>query len=365
METMTQPACAAGHILDSSLLDDVSKAVIRVHAARHAEAFDRYVVSRTRLATLTIHSIESDPVSVSRLNDDIMEDRIFDVLLHVQIHGSAEITQGGKTFSLSPGAVAIVPGGIPYHVCYPEKGRKIILRIPHRVFHERVLGREVRDFGATVFSGNGLVPVIIELLKSITLEKEGDLSEIEQFTLAESFLALVGAVVRSRSAPNPNDGDKNRSARLCRIFSYLEENFSNHELTPTRIAEANHVSLRHLHGLFKESGTTVSKWIWDRRLRAGREDLLDPKLANLTVCDIAFRRGFSDSAHFSRAFKERFGISPRDLRTKARLGSAACETVRNEKSPAAGSAIAPPPPGMERLPGGQGLASASVSIATR
>ncbi|HJW27566.1 MAG TPA: helix-turn-helix domain-containing protein, partial [Rhodocyclaceae bacterium] len=289
------------------LLGDVSNAVIRVQAQQHAEAFDHYAVSRIRLSTLTIHAIESDPVSISRRDEDILEDRIFDVLLHVQVQGSAEITQGGRTFSLGPGAVAVVPGGIPYHVCYPEKGRKIILRIPHRVFHERVLGREVRDFGAMVFSGSGLVPVVIDLLKSMTLEKEGDLSEVEQFTLAESFLALVGAVVRSRSIPGSKDGEKNRSARLCRILSYLEENFSDHELTPARVADANLVSLRHLHGLFKESGTTVSKWIWDRRLRAGREDLLDPKLANLTICDIAFRRGFSDSAHFSRAFKERFG----------------------------------------------------------
>ncbi|HJW27558.1 MAG TPA: helix-turn-helix domain-containing protein [Rhodocyclaceae bacterium] len=302
-------------------LGDVSNAVIRVQAQRHAEAFDHYAVSRIRLATLTIHSIESDPVSISRRDEDILEDRIFDVLLHVQVQGSAEITQGGRTFNLSPGAIAIVPGGIPYHVCYPEKGRKIILRIPHRVFHERVLGREVRDFGATVFSGDGLVPVVIDLLKSMTLEKEGALSEVEQFTLAESFLALVGTVVRSRRTPGPKDVERNRSARLCRILSYLEEHFSDHELTPARVAEANMVSLRHLHGLFKESGTTVSRWIWDRRLRAGREDLLDPKLATLTICDIAFRRGFSDSAHFSRAFKERFGISPCHLRAKGRSGS--------------------------------------------
>ncbi|MDR2187743.1 MAG: helix-turn-helix domain-containing protein [Azonexus sp.] len=319
----------AGHFLGPSLLDDVSKAVIRVHAQRHTGTFDHYVVNRIKLAGLIIHFIESDPVYISRLNEDILEDRVFDLLLHVQIHGSAEITQGDRTFCLGPGAVAIVPGNIPYQVCYPEKGSKIILRIPHRVFHERVLGHEVRDFGATVLYGSGLVPVIIDLLKSITLEKEGNLSEIEQFTLAESFLSLVGAVVRSRNTPTPNSGDKNRAARLCRILSYLEENFSDHELTPARVAEANHVSVRHLHGLFKESGTTVSKWIWDRRLKAGREDLLDPKLSNLTVCDIAFRRGFSDSAHFSRAFKERFGISPGHLRLKARLGAVADKVAAN------------------------------------
>lgn len=298
-------------------LDDVSNAVVRVHAEKNAGLFDHYAVSYVKLATLTIHRIESDPVTVSRRDEDIIADHIFDLLLHVQIEGTAVITQGEKVFTLERDSIAIVPGGIPYSVNYPERGSKIILRIPHRVFHERVLGREVRDFGATLFSGGGLVPIIINLLKSLTLDERKELTEIEQFTLADSFLALVGAVVRSRSKCGVDEPERNHSARLCRILSYLEENFSDHELTPTKIADANFVSVRHLHGLFKQCGTTVSKWIWDRRLKAGREDLLDSSMASLTICEIAYRRGFNDSAHFSRAFKDRFGISPGQLRTKA------------------------------------------------
>ncbi|CAB1368433.1 conserved protein of unknown function [Denitratisoma oestradiolicum] len=301
-------------------LDNVANSVVRVLAQRHAEPFGHYAVSRFKLATLTIHCIESDPVTVCRRDEDILADRVFDLLLHVQLEGTAVISQGEREFTLGQDAFAIVPGGIPYSVNYPEKGSKIILRIPHRIFHERVLGREVRDFGAAVFDGGGLVPVVINLLKSLTLEAEGDLTDIEQYTLSESFLALVGAVVRSRAKSNSKDNEKNQSARLCRILSYLEEHFTDHELTPTKIAEANFISVRHLHGLFQQSGMTVSKWIWDRRLKAGREDLLDQAMASLTICEIAYRRGFNDSAHFSRAFKDRFGISPGHLRTKARNG---------------------------------------------
>jgi len=177
----------------------------------------------------------------------------------------------------------------------------------------------LRDFGATILTGGGLVPVVICLLKSLTQEREGALSETEQFTLADSFLALVGAVLRSRNKRDSRENE-NQSARLSGILSYLEENFSDHELTPTRIANANFISVRHLHGLFRQCGMTVSKWIWDRRLKAGREDLLDPAMASLTICEIAYRRGFNDSAHFSRSFKDRFGLSPGLLRAKGREG---------------------------------------------
>lgn len=302
------------------LFDDVANAVVRVEPRAHdREPFDHYVVNRVKLASLTIHCIESDPVTVFRRGEDILADRVFDVLVHVQLEGQAQITQGDQTFTLGGNAIAIVPGGIPYQVDYPEKGRKIILRIPHRVFHERVMGREACEFGASLLGGGGLVPVIIDLIKSMTLGREGELTDIEQFTVADSFLALMGAVLRSRCG-NQKDSPRSHSARLCRILAYLEESFSDHSLTPTKIASANFVSVRHLHGLFRECGTSVTKWIWDRRLRAGREDLVDPAMNALTISEIAYRRGFNDSAHFSRAFKTRFGIPPGQLRNKAQHG---------------------------------------------
>lgn len=101
---------------------------------------------------------------------------------------------------------------------------------------------------------------------------------------------------------------------MSRILSYLEENYTNHDLTPARVAEANAVSTRHLHNLFQHSGTTVTRWIWERRLKAAREDLLNPSMADKSITEIAYQRGFNDSAHFSRTFKSRFEISPSHLR---------------------------------------------------
>jgi AraC-like DNA-binding protein len=89
------------------------------------------------------------------------------------------------------------------------------------------------------------------------------------------------------------------------------------DITPESIAQANGISMRYLHSLFQQSGMTVCKWIWERRLKATREDLLDPTMEKSRVSEIAFRRGFNDPAHFSRAFKERFGLSPSQLRSKA------------------------------------------------
>jgi AraC-like DNA-binding protein len=105
---------------------------------------------------------------------------------------------------------------------------------------------------------------------------------------------------------------------LNRIYAYLEENYMDSDLTPGKVARANKISTRYLHSLFSQSGTTLLKWVWERRLRAARSDLLDPSQVQSRISEIAFRRGFNDSAHFSRSFRNRFGISPTELRQRAK-----------------------------------------------
>jgi AraC family transcriptional regulator, positive regulator of tynA and feaB len=49
---------------------------------------------------------------------------------------------------------------------------------------------------------------------------------------------------------------------------------------------------------------------WQRRLIRCAEALRDPSRAHLSVTDICFSYGFSSSSHFSRLFKDRFGVPP-------------------------------------------------------
>jgi len=48
-----------------------------------------------------------------------------------------------------------------------------------------------------------------------------------------------------------------------------------------------------------------------------------------TITEIAFFWGFSDSAHFSRSFRRRFGISPRIFR--AQTGLKTWDTEKNQE----------------------------------
>jgi AraC-like DNA-binding protein len=55
-----------------------------------------------------------------------------------------------------------------------------------------------------------------------------------------------------------------------------------------------------------------------RRSRGRRSEqlpLADPAERDRSVSEIAYHWGFNDAAHFSRTFKARFGMSPRDARS--------------------------------------------------
>jgi AraC-like DNA-binding protein len=285
-----------------------------------ASGLDNFSIKQVPFAKLGVYDLEIDPMTVHRGQEDIIRDSVDDYFLTTQLEGMAVIKQGKTEFTLKPGELAIIAGGLPYSITYTEHSRRLILRIPNHVLHERLLSKDDHHFNARVLSSSGLVPIVIDLLKSLTLEAE-QLTETEQYTLAESFLELTAAVLRS-SADQEVEKNAKQSALLRRILMFMEKHYMDCDLTPEKVAQANGISMRYLHSLFQQSGMTVCKWIWERRLKATREDLLDPAMEKNRISEIAFRRGFNDPAHFSRAFKERFGLSPSQLRSKA-TGAAA------------------------------------------
>jgi AraC-like DNA-binding protein len=108
-----------------------------------------------------------------------------------------------------------------------------------------------------------------------------------------------------------------RQALRARIDAFIESHLGDPALTPAAVAAAHHISLRYLHKLFEPHG--VAGWIRQRRLERCRDDLLDLAQADRPVAGIAARWGFSSAAHFSRVFREAYGLPPAEFRRTRRL----------------------------------------------
>jgi len=102
-----------------------------------------------------------------------------------------------------------------------------------------------------------------------------------------------------------------RDDPLMRVKAYIEAKLADPELSVERIAHACGISVRGLHRHFAEDPAgSVSRYLWQRRLIRCAEALRDPSQAHHSITDVCFSYGFSSSSHFSRLFKDQFGVSP-------------------------------------------------------
>jgi AraC-like DNA-binding protein len=108
--------------------------------------------------------------------------------------------------------------------------------------------------------------------------------------------------------------DVRRDNMVERVRAFIESHLSDPALTPAAVAAAHHISLRYLHKLFEPEPHGVAGLIRQRRLERCRHDLLDAAQADRPVSGIAAHWGFSSAAHFSRVFREVYGLPPAEFR---------------------------------------------------
>jgi len=102
---------------------------------------------------------------------------------------------------------------------------------------------------------------------------------------------------------------------LERIDAFVRQHLRDPDLSIDRIAADLRCTKRYLHKIFRGRGETLSQYIRGLRLERCAADLSNPELAGHSITELSYRWGFSDSAHFSRTFKTRFGVPPRSYRT--------------------------------------------------
>jgi transcriptional regulator GlxA family with amidase domain len=102
---------------------------------------------------------------------------------------------------------------------------------------------------------------------------------------------------------------------LIKAIKFMESRFDE-PIGVETVAGVAGMSARHLQRLFAQHlGTTVEKYLFSLRLDRGRELL---RQSNLPVLGVALASGFSTASHFSRSYKGKFGLAPREERRVAR-----------------------------------------------
>jgi len=116
-----------------------------------------------------------------------------------------------------------------------------------------------------------------------------------------------------------------QQALFERAIHHIRDNLGSPELSPDSICRALNVSRPHLYRAFKDKGG-VMRGILDQRLRVAFHELTNPVNRAETIGSIAFRCGFGSDAHFTRLFRQTFGVRPTDVREAPPMARAAASS---------------------------------------
>lgn len=136
---------------------------------------------------------------------------------------------------------------------------------------------------------------------------------------AKALLALLGGAIQAHAAPVSDDPRPVEKMLLASGRQFIEQRLDDVDLTPEAVRRHLGVSRSLLYKVFEPLGG-VSAFIQGRRLDQAFDAILQDRAEQHTLGEIAYRHGFRSDAHFSRAFRGRFGVTPGRLR---RLGEAA------------------------------------------
>ena len=262
------------------------------------------------ISELDLALVRADPMRASRGWKHIERSDSDEYFIGLHLRGVAVGDQDGRRAVLRPGDFALFDSARPYRIEFRNRGlfEHLIVRIPRRQLESRC---------ATLACATAVaVRAASEpgRLVSPSLATLAALSESEAFV--DPVLDLLGRALSLASgsvlAPVP------RTERtLTELKRFTLSHLGDPELSPGQVASGCFVSVRQLHRLFSREHMTFGAFLKETRLRLCRRDLNDPRLANLTIGEIARHHGYRSAATFSRAFAERYGVGPRACRRAA------------------------------------------------
>lgn len=99
---------------------------------------------------------------------------------------------------------------------------------------------------------------------------------------------------------------------ITRVVKYIDDNLDQ-ELSVERLADVALFSKFHFHRIFKGAvGESLTAYVIRRRLE--RAIFLFKSRGDLTVTQVALEVGFNSPEHFSRSFKDKFGVTAQAYR---------------------------------------------------
>ncbi|WEK51659.1 MAG: helix-turn-helix domain-containing protein [Candidatus Kaistia colombiensis] len=273
-----------------------------------ARAFEGSVRSR-RFGSLLVAATAFSQHEFKRDHRVIARSDLDNYLIQVVTSGTMRGDFGGVSVAVQAGDICIVDLARTFSSLV-STGTRTMISIPRLRLEQAVSARNLH--GTVLRADGSMTRLLVTYLTGLRAQSE-PLSAAQADKVLEALVALLAAALSGGPASEAPDCVPLRAALRQRTLDFIAGNLHLPELSPDDIARRLNVSRSHLYRAFAEDGG-VATVLRHKRLDLALLQLTSPTAHSGSIADVAHRLGFSSANQFLRAFRARFGVTPREVK---------------------------------------------------
>lgn len=276
----------------------------------------------------------ASPQHFERSGQMIRQDQVDSLLLVLMVRGSAHWSGKHQQLSIQSGDLLLLDNQDSSQSEWTAH-QQIYAAIPRDLL--KAAGWAAPQT-SVLRAGDPRAVLLSQHLRTLWRLPQSDSSGLKP-ELALGLASLTGLYFRNQHPLQAAELEDSRGALLLSIRQWLDSNLYRSDLDAASIAANFHLSRSSLYELFKPWGG-IRTYLQARRLERARE-ILETADARNSISQLAIQLGFRSVSSFSRAFRDRWGLSPKQARQQAgsrsnpaprTLGTAAAAGAADETS---------------------------------
>jgi AraC-like DNA-binding protein len=243
-----------------------------------------------------------------------------DVVLIAGLTPGYEVRHLGRTLNMKCGEAVILTGAEPASFGGPAQNSVSLLRVPVRLLSPLVADLD-SAYGQPIPADSAALQLLTRYLGILQESGTFAVPELRRQAVLHIHDLIALAIGATRDAAEMAKGRGPRAALLPVIKEDIATRLDHPNLSVATVAARHRIKPRQIQRLFESEGTTFTEYVLAQRLARAHRLLINPLHASQKVSTIALDVGFGDLSHFNRAFRRRYGMTPSDLRTGARVAN--------------------------------------------
>ena len=257
------------------------------------------------LPRLSFHHVSANSHVIERSTQTIRKKPTDSLLMFFALYGDAFFYHPDGVRALGPGTAVLCDGDRPFLRGFARGLKEMVLVVPKPLF------AEITD-DATPYRTEPHVSTFgpSRPAAGFTTDIATLMSEALRETDSPRFLEIENQVIDSLRGLFGGVSSASKESQFRQLSNLIERHMRNPKLSAGLLAAEMRVSERQLSRILATENYSLPGLLMERRLELAMRVLSSPRARDMSVGEIGSYCGFSSSAHFSRAFRAKYGFPP-------------------------------------------------------